>query len=623
MTTSYDVEPAGSGNAMPGYDAEGYQTWNPAVGIYHKPAAVKRESYGGIIGALQDKQVNSGATTKAYPENFAGIIAAIQDLTALEDQPGSNVGDKPPGGIINLDPDGNPIWIITEEPEDGELWFDTRQGRMFVWIEDDWYQTNGGDGIPIVTETAAAPEVETVVPGQFWWDASNNDLYIFDGLYQLPDGSFTTNGNVGGRPVWKLITDGLADAFQTTRTLPLGALGPRLEREGAPGLQFNYITEPEPTEMSVQSDYNVWLFDALKELDQSVFDRSFVTVGDTLPVDPRPGDFWYDTESLELSIWYDDGNSQQWVPTSTAYSYDDDLATLTAKIETEQRLREAAVTDVYSRIESLRLGGIPDVDALEAKVSALEDHVNNHPQEVDLTPYITSAAVATSVNDLAREINEVKNDIPSLDAHATKLELSSLASIVAQLPTTVDVASSILTAQPDLSSYVTQQHIDNSISNITTEYLPRTGGTLSGSFVVEKEDMAFPAFDFSSEKWYSYSTHKYATNGTGNHYSTFGTTDKPWEYAWDFSSNEDFCWVYNDTNKVFSITKEGPACSTLYLGDFSANSNNTGRVLRNKIDVKDRLTKYQFAFETMRQGVATATDFDSLKANIVSALASV
>ena len=85
--------------------------------------------------------------------------------------------------------------------------------------------------------------------------------------------------------------------------------------------------------------------------------------------------------------------------------------------------------------------------------------------------------------------------------------------------------------------------------------------------------------------------------------------------------DEDFCWKYNDT-KVFSISKEGPACSTLILGDFSAN-NSQGRVIRNKIDVKQRLTDYQFAFETMRQGVANATDFDSLKANILSALASV
>ena len=48
-----------------------------------------------------------------------------------------------------------------------------------------------------------------------------------------------------------------------------------------------------------------------------------------------------------------------------------------------------------------------------------------------------------------------------------------------------------------------------------------------------------------------------------------------------------------------------------------------GRVLHNKIDVKDRLTTYQSTFASLRQSVANATDFDSLKANILTALVNV
>ena len=78
-------------------------------------------------------------------------------------------------------------------------------------------------------------------------------------------------------------------------------------------------------------------------------------------------------------------------------------------------------------------------------------------------------------------------------------------------------------------------------------------------------------------------------------YSTFGSTNKPWEQAWKFDDKEDFCWVYADTNKVFSITKDGPACSQLYLADFGTNDVN-GRKLHNKIDVKDRLNKVSSYF---------------------------
>ena len=51
--------------------------------------------------------------------------------------------------------------------------------------------------------------------------------------------------------------------------------------------------------------------------------------------------------------------------------------------------REYAVAEVLcSDLKTLRQGGIPDIDALETKVAALEDHVNNHPVEVDLTGYL-------------------------------------------------------------------------------------------------------------------------------------------------------------------------------------------------------------------------------------------
>ncbi len=107
-----------------------------------------------------------------------------------------------------------------------------------------------------------------------------------------------------------------------------------------------------------------------------------------------------------------------------------------------------------------------------------------------------------------------------------------------------------------------------------------------------------------------------------SHYATFGTNQKPWEYSWAFNSNEDFCWVYSDTNKVFSITKDGPACSQLYIGDIMEDNSN-GRQIANKIDVKDRLIKYQTAFAGLRSGVTNATNFDELKASILSDLATV
>jgi hypothetical protein len=38
-----------------------------------------------------------------------------------------------------------------------------------------------------------------------------------------------------------------------------------------------------------------------------------VTIGDTPPGDPIPGDIWWDSDAGNAFIWYDDGDSVQWV----------------------------------------------------------------------------------------------------------------------------------------------------------------------------------------------------------------------------------------------------------------------------------------------------------------------
>ena len=40
---------------------------------------------------------------------------------------------------------------------------------------------------------------------------------------------------------------------------------------------------------------------------------------------PKPGQLWYDTETLDMSVWYDDEDGEQWVPVSANYTYDEDL----------------------------------------------------------------------------------------------------------------------------------------------------------------------------------------------------------------------------------------------------------------------------------------------------------
>ena len=608
---------------MPQENAEGHVTWNPSVGLHHNPARVKRESYGGIVGALQDQIAAAGVAPKAYPENFAGIIAAIQDLQEAQDPgPPTHIGPQPPGGEISIDINGNPIWIIIDKPDDGDLWFDTRQGRLFTWIDSDWYQTNGGDGIPIVTPDHNPPAIDVGVPGQLWYDRLNEKLYIFSGLYSHPDSSIDTNPE-DGTMIWKLVADLEQNFLQTTATLPLASGG--LTNPG----DSNFEIVPElPTgdaALVVQKDYNEWLYDAIYALDHGLANIEPVYVSETPPDPIVAGQLWYDTTALEMSIAYEDGDSVQWVPISAAYNYDSDLDEVRSLVAAETRHRENAIHQLQDAVNRINSMDVAQLELMQRDIDAVQSQVNALPA-IDLEPYLLETTYNSSLSNVYTRIEAVEATANTLSNYAT---IPSLNGAVASLEFAISGKASTADLQavqssiPDVSAYTTQEDVAAAIDGITAEYLTRSGGVMDGTFTIQKSNYGRAAFDFSQESWYGKDAFKFVANApsTGNT-STYGTTDNFWEYAWNFKADEDFCWVYNDTNKVFSITKDGPACSSLVLGDFSANDAN-GRVIQNKIDVKQRLNTYQTALEQVRQGVSNATDFDSLKANILTALASV
>ena len=142
---------------------------------------------------------------------------------------------------------------------------------MFVWQEDDWYQTNGADGLPIITDDGNAPDVGYVVPGQFWYDKLNNNLYIWAGEL-APDGA----------NIWRLLADLDQDFLQTTATLPLSVIGPRIQAASVTD-DLNYLPTDDPSLFTVQKDYNEFLFAYLVNLDKGLTDLDPVYVSDTPP----------------------------------------------------------------------------------------------------------------------------------------------------------------------------------------------------------------------------------------------------------------------------------------------------------------------------------------------------
>lgn len=606
----------------PTYNADGIQTWKPQPGEYYKHGLAQRESYGGIVAALNDVKVAASCgIPKSYPHNFAGIIAAIEDLAAcMSSNNNIDIGEKPPGWEIIINIDGTIDGNWTEFPEDGNLWFDTRQGRLFVSKDGQYWQTNGGDGLAYVGESIPAQQP---VIGSTWYDTYNKIMYVW-----------TDKG------LWEAVR-GAEDVAQTTATLPLA-----FKQRFVDGRNSGNILPPDfpapadwpsilpPLDISiqnVQADFNEWGLWADVELAKAIQASNGVYVQETAPVDDpasniyiKSGDLWFDINNLELSIYYEDDDSKQWVPTTAVYRYDDQLTRLNTAIAEETVTRQNAVSNLQSYLEQRIETATASNPELEAAIAELRTELSEVPR-VDPEGILRTVDLETAKADLQTRIDAVRADLPVITHLQTiaesAAEFSVLRADIQERASQVDLEAAIAQI-PDISHLASSQSVVDSIAAITDTYLPRTGGKLTGSFRMEKEDPSGAGFDFSEKNWYGQSALKFRATAPTAEYATFGTTDNWWEYAWKFDSEEDFCWIFNDREKVFSITKDGPACSTLILGDIGDNTEH-GRVIHNKIDLRERLAAYQEAFEEMRQGIATSTDFDSLKASLLTALGSV
>ena len=579
----------------PTYNAEEQAVWKPQPGEYWPGGLRYVQSYGGVVSALQDLQASKGDSVKAYPNNFAGIIAAIEDLQQyLTEGTLPDVGAPPPGWEIIVNPDGSVDGDWQQPPPDGSLWFDTRQGRLFIAIDKQFYQTNGGDGLAHVGPN---PPVNPPVIGSQWLETDTGLYYVYIGEGQ-----------------WQaVVSDG--DITLTTATLPLS-----IARTTTTDLYEAQVLPELPTidQMQVQKDYNTWLMAALISLDQAITEGS-VSISETPPTDNVvAGTLWYDSNTLELSIYYVDDDSEQWVPVSVGYALEEALLPLEVRLNEEIETRKKNIQSLTESIAAFDQIDNARIDELAVKLTNAESKIEalEGIEPPDLSGFVLSGVT----EQLATRIKSLEDNPPDLSGFAAIADVTQVAQQLAALALlTLDDVRPLI---PDITAKVEQADIDASVSAITNDFLPRNGGTIDGSFIVNKSDISQPAFDVSASWYNSQELFKLSAYAPVENSVTFGATDQWWQYAWKFAADEEFAWVYNDSTKVFSITKDGPACSKLYLGNFRQNDSN-GRSLANTIEVGEQLAKYQNTFEQIRSAVSTSSDYESLKTNLLQALSQV
>lgn len=599
-------------------------------------AQYSSDSYQGIIDAFNTLRAANGEQRRGYDPNYRGIIEAILDLKKWG-QSGS--GEVPPGWFPITDGDGNIIGgDFNPPPEDGTLWFDERQGRLFIWMDDGFYQTNGADGIPYVQE--GSPESE--VPGALWYNTNTGTLYLYDGT------TWTAVGGASGAvdTAGLMLTNATKSALRSVPT-----------------------TLPDQSNKQTQADMNDWTVNAIVQLDQSQGSISegipTFNINSTKPSTGTRGDFWFNTNKVELMMFYDG----KWVPTSLPLLANDDFSQLTNTVQTNHASATNKLLEATQRLRALENAPLRQLEIetdYNSKSIVLNDSegpnssiefqginginvtanhgcvtIDGESLRQSVENLVATSGTASAISSLTARTFDNETSIAELisETKVTPLQFEGLQQVVDLLPTRSELNQKVGMNDAVFSANVSL--LDNRITDVAlpaaatdaankqfvdllrtyadNTFVSKSASTLN-NISIQKSDANSPAIDFSGSPVNGLNAFKFKTFG-GNGSASFGVTVNPNEYAWEFTGDEEFSWI-GSSGKSATINNDGITTKSLTLGTFYRNDNKEQLVL-NKIDVKERLTTYQTALQDIRSALVTATDFDEFKSLAHSALSNI
>ena len=501
----------------------------------------EKDSYAGIVDALNTVALYNGKSIEAYEPNFHGIIEAILNLGQLGD---ASLGEYPPFWEIETDGDGNIIGgDFTRPPVNGDLWFDTRQGRLMVYVDDAYYQTNGAD----VLTTVSTQQPTTEVVGALWYNPSTGSLFLYDGT------------------VWNNI---ISTTFSTT-SLPLTT--PLINDTADINTELKVADEYTPGSDYTQSSLNEWLVKSIGKLDDQV-EKNYRQgqIKETFYQHNEPtgvvnGNVWFDTTSGSLKVY----NNGTWLQATDLTNIINDISDIRDCHSVCESTNEAKFSALNLRVDSLPFDNYATNESVTSQITTLSDTVSDlshNVGNVDRFKLKTTDAIEKAAIDHRLSLLEAKPDT-DLSSYSTTSE--------------IDLALETLEQKIVGYNYATQAYVSDKISQIAIPnvankldssvhtayvtqadeaFLKRVGGRITGALTLDYTAIDNPTLDFSSSFASGVKALAIQAKDAANPVY-FGTSSNPNELLWEFQGSENFIWKHKNTS-VFSVNKDGAVCKS-------------------------------------------------------------
>lgn len=593
----------------------------------------QNDSYAGIVAAFNELRLRNNALPNEYAPSYAGIRDAILDLK--KEWGNIGVGDYPPGWLPETNSEGAVIggqWL--NYPEDGDLWFDKRQGRMMVWIGGDFHQTNGADQLTVLSDT----QPNSALEGALWYQPSTQSLYLYTGNQWTLVTSTSIN------------TDQLALASTTVTDLA-----------GVPSVF------PSTTGVDTQKEFNAWSIDTLEFLNTKIDNSqgtsgATITVSGSAPSITADGELWYNSSTLQLYV----SSGSVWRTSTPDFSQETEFTTLQSTVTTLSSTTSTQISGLDTRVttlenvspvtyslttpSSLRLldsagnasnvaitgtGGTTvtfgsnsiafDSSTLQSSITTLQSDLSTKATQTALTAVETASNAA----DTTLQSN--------IDTNTSSI--SALSTTVSGLPTNSDLNNYLLLTGGTLSGALnmggqvinnvsapvlgtdaaTRQYVDDFKTFAAATYATLSGSSFA-SLSITTNDVAVAGVDFSSSVTSSRQALKLASDSTNN--VTFGNTSFANEMAWEFGDTEDFCWKHATNGKQLSVRSSGVYADNLFITNFVVDSNGN-ETLVNTVNVQTKLNTLTTALEGVRTALNSNTTYSGFKTDALVALANV